>query len=177
MAHYMTEITRLTAAQDEYLLEVAELTGRNMDLNYSNFAKVNNQNDQNFDQNKIVIEYSKNYLGYILAKERRRSEIDINQTINGIQTIAHQMKNSEKNMIIDIQCAILRTYPRLSMRHALFIQLPLFYKTIPKEDEFLKELIRVLEDTESYLDYKPEYETRVVSNEEWIRFILTLNTT
>ena len=120
MAHFMTEITRLTAPQNEYLQNVAELCGRNINLNFGHFAKINNQNDPNFDQNDIIVEYTKNVVGYILSKERRQSEIDISQFINGLQCISNQLRNSERELITDLQRSVLRTYPRLTARCHLY---------------------------------------------------------
>ena len=68
MAHFMTEITRLTAPQNEYLQNVAELCGRNINLNFGHFAKINNQNDPNLHQNDIILEYTKNWIYIIQGK-------------------------------------------------------------------------------------------------------------
>jgi len=173
----MTEITRLTSPQNEYLQNVAELCGRNVDINFGHFAKINNQNDPNFCQNDIIIEYTKNVVGYILSKERRQSEIDISQFINGLECISYQLRNSEKELITDLQRSILRTYPRLTARGAIFMQMPAFIKYLPPNDQFLKELVKILENEDSHLDYKPQYESRIVSHEQWTRFLLSLNTT
>jgi len=177
MAHFMTEIHRLTAPQDEYLEDIAELTGSNTDLNYGNFAKINCQQDVNYDQNKVIIEHTKNFVGFLLAKCRRKSQVDINQMINGMTSIGHQMSFSTKSLVTDLQCGLLRTYPRITARQAYFMILPLFHKVLPPNDEFLKEMIRVLEDEQSALDYRPNYENRIINSEEWIRFLLTLNAT
>ena len=57
------------------------------------------------------------------------------------------------------------------------MQMPAFIKYLPPNDQFLQEIVKILEDKDSDLDYKPQYESRIVSNEQWTRFLLSLNTT
>ena len=175
MAHFESEIKRLTTGQNEYFEELTRITGFNNNLNFSAYAKVNLQPDPNFNQENITIEYTRNFVGFLLSKERRQSDVDVNQMINGLSSIGHLLRNSEKSIILDTQRALLRTHPRLTARNAYYLILPIFIKCMPPNDDHLKELIRLLEDQQSKLDYKPAYEHRTISNEEWIRFILVLS--
>ena len=175
MAHFESEIKRLTTGQNEYFEELIRITGFNNNLNYGPYAKINLQPDQNFNQDQIIVEYTRNFIGFLLSKERRQSEVDVNQMINGIQSISNQMRNSDKSNIVDTQRALLRIHPRLTARNAYYVMLPIFIKCVPSNDDHLKELIRLLEDEQSKLDYKPAYEHRTISSDEWIRFILVLS--
>ena len=89
----MEKLARLTCGWEIYFAAARHTVEINS--NFPKVAKINQQRDLNFDQATITFEYSKNFAGYILAKVRRSSPLDIDKLVNELESSRLQSLNSD----------------------------------------------------------------------------------